>query len=107
VAAVVEDYIGRSEFRNDILEKTRVGLAADPYFDLVFLEGLAFGLHVNSNDQRMGTKVALPHLRRPAPATSDLKKNHGPVDEPAEMSLIGGEIVLPLVYCSPLVIDKL
>jgi hypothetical protein len=107
VAAVVEDYIGRSEFRNDILEKTRVGLAADPYFDLVFLEGLALRVDVNSNDQRVGTKVALPHLRRPAAAASDLKKNHGAVDEPAEVSLIDGKVVLPLVNCSLLVIDEL
>ena len=107
VAAVVENYIGRPEFRDDVLEKTRVGLAADPYFDLVFLKGLAFRIHVNSNDQRMGAKVALPHLRRPAAAASDLKENQGAVDEPAEVSFIHRKIVLPLVYRSLLIIDEL
>jgi hypothetical protein len=107
VATVVEDYIGRSEFRDDVFKETRVGLAADANFDLVFLEGFALRVHVNSNDQRMGAKVALPHLRRPAAAASDLKKNCGPVDEPAEVSLVDGKIVLPLVYCSLLIIDEL
>jgi hypothetical protein len=46
-------------------------------------------------------------LRGAAAAAPDLKENDGAVDEPAEMSLIGGEIVLPLVYCSLLIIDKL
>ena len=55
----------------------------------------------------MGAQVALPHLRRPAAAASDLKENRGAVDKPAEVSLVDGKVVLPLVYCSLLVIDEL
>jgi hypothetical protein len=107
VAAVIEDDVRRSEFRDDIAQEIRVGLASNPDFDLIFLKGLALGIYVNSNDLRVGAQVALPQLRRPAAAASDLQKNHGAVDEAAEVRLVDGEIVLPLVDCSLLVIDEL
>ncbi len=97
VAAVVEDDVRGAELVEDALEKGGIGLAADADLDLIFFKLFAFGIDIEADDLGVGTEVALPHLGGTAAAAPNLQKEHGPVDVAAEVGLVGGEVVLPLM----------
>src|SRR5258707_12160851 len=97
MAAIVEDDIRRSKLVDYALQKAEIGLAADSNLNLVFFKFFTFGIDIQTDNLGVRPEIALPHLRRAATAAPDLKKEHGPVNVTAEMGLVGGEIVLPLV----------
>uniref|UniRef100_E6PYF2 Uncharacterized protein n=1 Tax=mine drainage metagenome TaxID=410659 RepID=E6PYF2_9ZZZZ len=106
VAAIVENDVWRAKLVEDGLQKSCVGLAADANGDLVFGELCALGVDVDADDLSVGAEVTLPHLCGAATAAADLEKEQRAVDVAAEVGLVGGEIVGPLVDGALLVIEK-
>ena len=107
VAAVVKHDIGRAELVDDAVQEFLVRLVSDPDIDLIFGEMLALRTNVDADDAGIGTEKPFPHLQRTALAAADLDEQDVGIHESAEMALIGGEIMLPLMNDAFVVIQKI
>ena len=106
MAAIVENDVRSAKFVQDGLQECGIGLAADANLDLVFFKLLALWIDIQTYYLGVGTKIALPHLGRAAASATDLQEEHWAIDVAAKMLFVGGEIMLPLVDCPVLVVEK-
>jgi hypothetical protein len=106
MTAIVEDDIRRAELIDYALQESSIRLAADPDFDLVFLETFALGIDIDAHNLRVRAQVPLPHLSGTAATAPNFQEEHGAVDEAGEMGFVSREVMLPLMNGSMFVIEK-